>query len=68
MSTGDDKKDEEVLDKRELTFFRKAVKDHFDENYNTYKDVSRSLNSSIKYRNLHKIDMDLIFDHGERDY
>ena len=57
---------EEELDAEELDYLNKERWSYFDESYNSYIQVDKTISSQIKWENPFAIDTDLIFEHDRR--
>jgi len=56
------------MNEEERELVREAEVDFLEPSYNTYESTSQCINRSVKWRNCHIIDIDLIYDHNEGFY
>lgn len=56
------------LNEEELALIEEEKKAFLDLSYNTYESTAQCINKSIKWRNCHIVDVDLILDHNEHFY
>lgn len=57
---------EDELKPREKQLLQEMEASHFEDNYNSQEQVMQSIYDNIRWRNMHKIDMDQIVEHGNK--